>query len=111
MLGSSVANRHLEVPFIFSKTATQKNQKGRKYQKMMLFSLERFFQKHPEVSTYIAKEHLDVKKKASQHFEKLVTLLRTVFSDFEDERKELTHFVPTVKRFFHISKVKVFVHY
>ena len=32
------------------------------------------FQKHPKVSTYLIKEHLDVKKKASPHFEKLVTL-------------------------------------
>lgn len=41
----------------------------------MFFDLARYFQKHPAVSTLLIKKHLSAKKKAAQHFEKLVTQL------------------------------------
>ena len=57
--------------------ATQKDQKHPRFSpRCFFFHLIRGFQKHPKVSnTYLIKEHLDVKKKASQHFETLVTLV------------------------------------
>ena len=55
-----VTNRHPEMPF-FPKTATQKKSIQVLAQDDF-FHLIRSFQKHPKVSTYLIKEHLDVKK-------------------------------------------------
>ena len=70
-----MTNRHPEMPF-FPKTATQKGKKHPCFSPRWFFHLIGGFQKHPKVLTYLIKEHFYSQKKASQHFEKLVTLIK-----------------------------------
>ena len=59
----SVTSRHPEKPFS-PNLATQKDQKHPSFSpRCFFFNLIRGFQKHPIVSTYLIKEHLDVKKR------------------------------------------------
>ena len=73
--GASVTNRYPEMPFFFlKKTAIQKDQKHQSFSPRCFFSLKKRFSNAPK-SVYLFHTRASLcQKKASRHFEKLVTL-------------------------------------